>query len=127
MRLAPRICAQCRTDFTESYSVRILFALARVHMGQLTRSILFPVKNLLANYFSERQSMEQNVIGRGGFYFLFFFSTINASRIESIGYRDFSQNWLKSMFDDTCVKCNVCRTWRCNRADFKAEIIASQK
>lgn len=69
MRLAPRICVECRTDFAESYSVRILFALVHVHTGQLTHSILFPVKNLLANYFSEWQSMEQNVIGRSGFCF----------------------------------------------------------
>jgi len=60
MRLAPRICTQYRNDFAESYSVRILFAFIRIHTGRLTHSILFPVKNLLVNYFSERQSMEQN-------------------------------------------------------------------
>lgn len=51
--------------------------------------------------------MEQNVIGRGGFFF-----TINASRIESIGYRNFSQNWLKSILtipvlNATCVGLDV--------------------
>lgn len=81
MRLASRICAQRRTDFAESYSIRILFALVRVHTGRLTHSILFPVKNLLANYFSERQSMEQNVVERDGFFFFFI---VNASRIESV-------------------------------------------
>lgn len=50
-------------------------------------------------------SMEQNVVERGRFFFI-----VNVSRIESVSYRNFPQNWIKSILNDTYVKIRE-RVW----------------
>ena len=103
MRLASRICAQCRIDFAESYSVRILFVLLHIRVCTYGSADTqhFVSREKFTHQLLQRATINGTKRGRMRYTF-FFHRECFPNRID-----DFSQNWIKSIFDDTCIKCDI--------------------